>query len=122
MEMETVETCEWTQLSKEKREIAASLMTEFSTMAVTWNDGEKEMIFKIFSDWIKASQEEYEVKPHQLIVISKMLLETAFADLIEWLPKDFEEWEDKDELMALFFFGKKGLEAYRENKEKLRTS
>ena len=119
--METVETSEWTQLPKEKREKAASIMAEFSTMAVTWNDEEKEKVFKIFSDWIKASQEEYKVKPHQLIVISKMLQETAFADLIEWLPEDFEEWEDKDELMALFFFGPTGLEAFRKDKKKIQA-
>lgn len=112
-----METNLWTELPSEKREKAANIMTEFSTIAVTWNEQEKEKIFTVFSDWIKVSQEDYKIKPHQLIVISKMLQETAFADLIEWLPENFEEWDDKDELMALFFFGSKGLDAYRQEKQ-----
>jgi hypothetical protein len=114
-----METNIWTELPKEKREKAADIMTEFSAIAVTWNEEEKEQIFTVFSEWIKVSQEDYKIKPHQLIVISKMLQETAFADLLEWLPEDFEEWDDKDELMAMFFFGPKGLEAYREDKRKI---
>lgn len=115
--MESVETNLWTQLPKEKREKAASIMTEFSTIAVSWNEEEKQKIFSIFSSWISSSQEDYKIKPHQLIVIAKMLQETAFADLVEWLPENFEEWEDTDELMALFFFGSNGLERYREDKK-----
>lgn len=120
--METMDTSVWMQLPKEKREKAANLMSEFSAIAVTWHEEEKEQIFKIFSDWITASQEEYKIKPHQLIVIAKMLQETAFADLIEWLPEDFEDWEDKDELLTVFFFGQKGLELYREEIQKNHSS
>lgn len=114
-----METNLWTELSNEKREKAAAVITEFSAIAVTWNDEEKEKIFTVFTNWIKNSQEDYQIKPHQLVVISKMLQETAFADLIEWLPEDFEEWQDKEELMAMFFFGPKGLEAYRQDKQKI---
>ncbi|MEW9672742.1 hypothetical protein [Ammoniphilus sp. 3BR4] len=118
--METVENL-WAQLPKEKREKAASIITEFSTMAVSWNDEERDKTFHIFSNWISSAQEEFKIKPHQLIVIAKMLQETAFADLIEWLPENFEEWEDKDELMTLFFFGSNGLERYKEAKKKVQA-
>ncbi|MED4582548.1 hypothetical protein [Brevibacillus choshinensis] len=40
--MDTSETNFWTQLPKEKREKAATIMSEFSSMAVTWNEQERE--------------------------------------------------------------------------------
>jgi hypothetical protein len=113
-----METNYWDQLPVEKRAKALSLITEFSTIAVSWNDKAQENIMNIFSKWVEACQEEYDLKPHELIVISKMLQEFALTDLFEWLPSDFEEWEEKDELMTMFFFGKEGLESYREEKKK----
>jgi hypothetical protein len=51
------------------------------------------------------------------MVISTLLQEFALKDLVEWLPSDFEEWENKDELMTFFFYGEKGLESYKKTKE-----
>lgn len=117
--MEGFEKNLWSRLPREKREKSAEIMIEFSAMAVSWNDAEKEQIFQVFSEWIKVAQDDYKIKPHQLIIISQMLQETAFADLIDWLPEDFDAWADKDELMAMFFFGQKGLESYREEKKRI---
>ena len=112
--MEHVETNRWTALPREKREKAANVISEFSAVAVTWNEKEKAKLFEVYAEWIQEAQDRHRLKPHQLVVLSKMLQETAYADLIEWLPDDFEEWKDREELMTMFFFGEKGLEAYRQ--------
>jgi hypothetical protein len=109
----------WNQLSADKREKASNLITEFSSIAVTWNDAAQKKVLDIFSNFISSCKEEHNLKPHELMVISKMLQECSLADLIEWLPLEFEEWKDKDELMTMFFFGKEGLESYQKEKEKI---
>ena len=109
----------WNQLSAEKREEASNLITEFSSIAVTWNDVAQKKVLDIFSEFIASCKEEHNLKPHELIVISKMLHEYTLSDLFEWLPLDFEEWKDKDELMTMFFFGKEGLESYQKEKGKI---
>jgi hypothetical protein len=109
----------WNQISADKREKASNLITEFSSIAVTWNDIAQNKVLDIFSNFISSCKEEHNLKPHELMVISKMLQEYSLADLIEWLPLEFEEWKDKDELMTMFFFGKEGLESYQKEKEKI---
>jgi hypothetical protein len=109
----------WNQLSADQLEKASNLITEFSSIAVTWNDAAQKKVLDIFSKFITSCKEEHKLKPHELIVISKMLQEYTLADLVEWLPSDFEEWKDKDELMTMFFFGKEGLESYQKEKEKI---
>ncbi|QBP39877.1 hypothetical protein [Paenisporosarcina antarctica] len=108
----------WNELPAEKREKAASLITEFSSITVSWDDGRQKKILDIFSEFTDSCQEEHNLKPHELMVIAKMLQEFALTNLIEWLPSDFEEWKNKDELMTLFFFGKEGLDSYKEKKGK----
>ncbi len=108
----------WSELKTEEREKVSNLILEFSTTAVSWNNEEQENVVNIFTKLMNICQEEYQLKPHQLVVISKMLQEAAISDLYEWLPEDFDKWEDKDELMAVFFFGEKGLENYRKAKKK----
>ncbi|WP_017727832.1 hypothetical protein [Halalkalibacterium ligniniphilum] len=107
----------WSELGHEEREKVSSLIIEFSTAAVSWNNEEQNNVLNLFTKLMNACQEEHRIKPHQLVVVSKMLQEAAISDLYEWLPEDFEKWEDKDELMAMFFFGQKGLESYRKAKE-----
>jgi hypothetical protein len=109
----------WNQLSAEKREKASNLITEFSSIAVTWNDVAQKKVLDIFSTFVSSCKEEHNLKPHELIVISKMLQEYTLADLVEWLPLNFDEWKDKDDLMTMFFFGKEGLESYQKEKEKI---
>lgn len=116
--MEHIESNGWFTLSKEKKEKAGNVISEMSAVAVEWNEGEKQKIFQAYDEWIQTAKDGYKLKPHQLLVLSKMLQETAYAELIEWLPDDFEKWEDKEELMARFFFGEKGLEKYREDVKK----
>jgi hypothetical protein len=111
----------WSQLESEEREKVSNLITEFSTAAVSWNEKEQELVLNIYSLLMKNCQEEHSIKPHQLVVISKMLQEAAISDLYEWLPEDFDKWEDKDELMAMFFFGESGLESFRKEKEKAKV-
>lgn len=111
----------WSELKKEERDNVSSLIIDFSTAAVSWNEKEQESVLNVYSQLMKTCQEEHNMKPHQLIVISKMLQEAAISDLYEWLPKDYEKWETKDELMAMFFFGEKGLEKFRKAKEKAKT-
>ncbi|MGJ9385781.1 hypothetical protein [Salipaludibacillus sp. CF4.18] len=108
----------WDKLSPEKRDKASNLITELSSVVVTWNDTDQKKILDIFSEFIAVCQDEHKLKPHELIVISKMLQEYALTNLVEWLPSDFEKWKNKDELMTMFFFGKEGLESYKKDKEK----
>lgn len=112
----------WNQLSADKREKASNLITEFSSIAVTWNEVAQKKVLDIFSKFIETCKEEHHLKPHELMVISKMLQEYTLADLIEWFPLEFEEWKDKDELLTMFFFGKEGLASYQKEKEKISHS
>ncbi|WP_462408501.1 hypothetical protein [Neobacillus sp. Marseille-QA0830] len=119
-----METEIWNGLSPEKREKAANLMTEFSTITVSWNDVVQKKVIEIFSNFTQSCMEEHKLKPHELLVVTKMLQEFAIKDLYEWLPDDFENWENKDELMTFFFYGEKGLQSYKEtkgNQEKIKT-
>lgn len=108
----------WSELEVEKREKAADVITELSTAAVTWNKQEQELVLDVFKRLMTVCQGENDLKPHQLVVVSKMLQEAAVSDLYEYLPEDFDQWENKDDLMAMFFFGSKGLERYRNEKNK----
>jgi hypothetical protein len=108
----------WSDLESEEREKVSNLIMEFSTAAVSWNEKEQENVLNAYSQLLQACEEEHNIKPHQLAVISKMLQETAISGLYEWLPQDFEKWENKDELMAIFFFGEKGLKNYQKVKGK----
>jgi hypothetical protein len=114
-----METDVWNGLSADKREKIANLITEFSTITVTWNEIAQAKILDIFSNFTTACMKEHKLKPHELIVISKMIQEFALKDLYEWLPEDFDEWENKDELMTYFFYGEKGLESYKKTKQKI---
>jgi hypothetical protein len=109
----------WSELESEERDKVSNLIIEFSTAAVSWNENEQGNVVNVYSQLLKVCEEEHNIKPHQLVVISKMLQETAISGLYEWLPEDFEEWESKDELMAMFFFGEKGLNSYQKEKKKL---
>lgn len=111
----------WNELPAEKREEAASLITEFSSITVSWDDVIQKKVLNIFSEFTTACQNEYKLKPHELIVISKMLQEFALKDLFDWLPADFDEWKNKDELMTMFFYGEKGLESYKETKKNVES-
>lgn len=64
----------WNELPTEKREKAMSLISEFSTITVSWNDGVQKKVLDIFSKFTAACQKEYSLKPHELIVISKMFV------------------------------------------------
>jgi hypothetical protein len=108
----------WSDLESEEREKVSNLIMEFSTAAVSWNEKEQENVLNAYSQLLQACEEEHNIKPHQLAVISKMLQETAISGLYEWLPEDFEKWDNKDELMAMFFFGEKGLKNYQKVKGK----
>ncbi|MCQ6267780.1 hypothetical protein M1K46_19310 [Fictibacillus sp. WQ 8-8] len=108
----------WNKLENKKREKAVNLITEFSSIAVSWNDMQQKKILDIFSQLITTFQEEHNLKPHELMVLSKMLQEISLTNLFEWLPSDFEDWKNKDELMATFFFGQEGLASYKEEKGK----
>ncbi|MEB3100111.1 hypothetical protein [Ferviditalea candida] len=108
----------WSELDAEKRDRAAGIITEFSTTAVAWNKQEQDHVVDVFKRLMEMCQKENNLKPHQLVVVSKMLQEAAIADLYEYLPEDFEKWESKDDLMAMFFFGANGLDRYREAKSK----
>lgn len=109
----------WSELEKKERDKVADIIIDFSTTAVTWNEKEQDHVLNVFQQLMTVCQKENNLKPHQLVVVSKMLQEAAIADLYEWLPKDFAEWENKDDLMAMFFFGPQGLDRYQEAKKKL---
>jgi hypothetical protein len=55
----------WNELPAEKREKASDLITEFSTIIVSWNDSVQRKVIDIFSKFITACQEEHKLKPHE---------------------------------------------------------